>query len=131
MSHALARTLAMPGTHVAFAFSRITTAAISPPRLPTRPAAPSMPGGVAAASHLADAVAISFPTRVRPTPAPECCASYQGGAPTASPDTSASTPSLRHQTPPILPALARCRGRYPTPAARGERARPRLAAPPS
>jgi hypothetical protein len=42
MSHAFARTPARPVSHVAFALSLMTMAAISPPRLP---AALSLPGG--------------------------------------------------------------------------------------
>jgi hypothetical protein len=37
-------------------------------RLPTRPPALSMPHHAASASHLADAMAVSFPTPFRQTP---------------------------------------------------------------
>jgi hypothetical protein len=56
-------------------------------------AAHNLPGGAAVASHLADAVTASFPdTATVHAGRLNAAASYQGGAPTARPDTSSTSP---------------------------------------
>jgi hypothetical protein len=88
ISRAFARTPAMPVSHAAFAFCLMTMAAIVPPPLLTMTSYAERASRCGGSSHLADAVAVSFPTRLGRTPSGlNADESYQRGAPQAALDT--------------------------------------------